>query len=466
MLERLVQSGMDCARLNFSHGAKEDHRRRFDLIREAAQRAGRPVAVLQDLQGPKIRTGFIAEPGIELSPGAELTLTTLPVTGTPERVSVTYSQLPEDVHPGARILVDDGLFELEVLGAAGTEVRTRVLTGGLLKSHKGLNLPGVAVSAPALTDKDREDLAFGLSLGVDYVALSFVRDPRDLELTRAAMAGNGRSVPLIAKLEKPEAVEKLEAIVDAADGIMVARGDLGVEIRPERVPLVQKRAIELVNARGKLVITATQMLDSMIVNPRPTRAEASDVANAVFDGTDAVMLSGETAAGAHPVEAVRMMASILCEVERSERYRRALTARLSQSAASFKNAIAMAAVAAAKDLGVQAIACFTRSGATAESLSEYRPTAEIAALTPSEATARRLALVWGVTPVILPLQPSTGAMIREVERVLVERGLSQLGHPVVITLGVPGGNDSNWLLLHRVGAPSGFEATAAGVGGP
>jgi pyruvate kinase len=452
-LDAMMQAGMDCARLNFSHGSYEEHRQRYQRLREAEKKAGRPLAILQDLQGPKIRVGKVQEPGIDLHAGDRLIITNRAVVGEPGIVSTTYQNLPVDVKAGDRILLDDGLLELEVTGSSETDVTTRVVLDGLLKSHKGINLPGVKVSAPALTEKDREDLAFGLNLGVDYVALSFVRDPRDLLEAKALIRAAGREVPLIAKLEKPEAVEKLEQIADAADGLMVARGDLGVELRPERVPMIQKRAIEAVNARTKIVITATQMLDSMIHSPRPTRAEVSDVANAVLDGSDAVMLSGETASGKYPVEAVSMMREIILEVEKSERYQRNLALHLDRAHTSFRSASASAAVAAARDLEVTAIVCITHSGRTAELLSEHRPTAVIVALAPSDSIARRLALNWGVAPGVLVVQGSIESTVADAERMLMERGFAQRDERVVITLGRPGGDHANLLLLHRTGAP-------------
>jgi pyruvate kinase len=451
-LDALIEAGMDCARLNFSHGSHEEHRRRYQRLREAEKRAGRPLAILQDLQGPKIRVGQVQEAGIALRQGDSLVITNRAVLGQPGLVSTTYQNLPDDVRVGDRILLDDGLLELEVVSEGDTDITTRVVVGGLLKSHKGINLPGVKVSAPALTDKDKEDLQFGLRLGVDYVALSFVRDPGDLALIKALMRAAGREVPVIAKLEKPEAVDNLEAIADAADGLMVARGDLGVEMRPERVPLIQKQAIEVVNGRAKIVITATQMLDSMIQNPRPTRAEASDVANAVLDGTDAVMLSGETASGKYPVEAVAMMRDIILEIERSARYQRNLRPRLDTVRKDFRAATATAAVDAARVLDVGAIACVTQCGRTAELLSERRPTALIVAVTPSEPAARRLALHWGVAPVVSVIQGFSEASVAAVDKVLIEKGLVTEGAPVVLTLGRPDGESWNALLLHHAGA--------------
>jgi pyruvate kinase len=451
-LDALMKAGMDCARLNMSHGSHEEHRQRHQRLRDAEKKAGRPLAILLDLQGPKIRVGQVNDPGIDLRQGDSLVITNRNVLGQAGLISTTYQNLPTDVQIGDHILLDDGLLELEVVGKAETEITTRVVVGGVLKSHKGINLPGVKVSAPALTPKDKEDLAFGLSLGVDYVALSFVRDPKDLAEARALIRAAGRDVPLIAKLEKPEAVDKLEAIADATDGLMVARGDLGVEMRPERVPMIQKRAIEVVNARSKIVITATQMLDSMIQNPRPTRAEASDVANAVLDGTDAVMLSGETASGKYPVQAVTMMREIIVEVEKSERYRRNLAPRLDRVHTDFRSATSTAAVDAARDLQVSAIACVTESGRTAELLAERRPTALIVAVTASESIARRLALQWGVAPVVSAVQGSTEAIVSQVDQILIQRALAKHGAPVIIALGRPGNESWRALLLHHAGA--------------
>jgi pyruvate kinase len=310
-LERLVRAGADVLRLNFSHGSHEQHQEVIRASREIAARLDRPIALLQDLSGPKIRTGRVKDNAITLRAGARLTITTdAAVEGTPERITTTYSALPRDVKPGDQILLDDGNLELRVLSAAGESVLCEVVDGGPLRSNKGMNLPGVTLSTPALTDKDRIDLAFGVRNGVDYVALSFVRRAADVEQARELMRSLGGELPIVAKIEKPQALEELSAILRAADGVMVARGDLGVEIGTEDVPIVQKRIIAAANRAGKAVITATQMLESMIENPRPTRAEASDVANAILDGTDAVMLSGESAIGKYPIEAVQTMARI------------------------------------------------------------------------------------------------------------------------------------------------------------
>ncbi|MGZ3428474.1 MAG: pyruvate kinase, partial [Polyangia bacterium] len=371
----LIDEGMNVARINFSHGDPEDHKAVIAAVRAEADKRGRAVAVLQDLQGPKIRVGRFVSGSTELEPGADFTLTTREVPGTDEIVSTTYTGLPGDVKPGDVLLLDDGLLSLEVIDKSATDVETRVLIGGTLKNNKGINLPGVKVSAPALTEKDRRDLALGMQIGVDFVALSFVRSPDDIdEAIALAKRPDGKRVPIIAKIEKPEAIERLEEIVDRADGIMVARGDLGVEMGAEKVPLIQKRAIELTNAKGKVVITATQMLESMISNARPTRAEASDVANAVLDGSDALMLSGETASGKYPLLAVRTMARIIEEIEDSARFKSRFDAATLDFATS-ANAIAKAAVVAARQMGATAIACITESGGVARLVSEYRPEA-------------------------------------------------------------------------------------------
>jgi pyruvate kinase len=448
----LMDAGMDVARLNFSHGERDDHRRTYGLVRAEADKRGRAVAVLLDLQGPKIRIGRFAGGSVELKPGDEFVITTdTAVQGDRHRVSTTYTNLPNDVSKGDRILLDDGYLSLTVTEVRDTEVVTVVVDGGTLKDRKGMNLPGVNVSAPALTDKDRADLAFGVALGVDYIALSFVRSPDDvLEAKRLATAGDVR-IPIIAKIEKPQAIERLAEIIDASDGIMVARGDLGVELGPEKVPLIQKRIIAMTNAKGKVVITATQMLESMIREPRPTRAEASDCANAVLDGTDALMLSGETAVGEHPVAAVRTMARIISEIETSADFR----TRLDPPPLDLKitaNAIAHAASVAGQQMGVKVIAVVTGSGGAARLMSEYRPEADIAALTTDEVTFRRLALYWGVNPIQVRPAVTTDEMIDQVEAVLLERRMAQPGDWVVITMGAPigAGESTNMLKIHRM----------------
>lgn len=456
-LEHLIRAGMNVARLNFSHGTHDEHALVMERVRSISTRLGCPIAILQDLQGPKIRTGLLegGQP-VTLVDGATVTLTTRQIAGNAHIISTTYPSLPQDVQVGDRILLDDGLLELRVLSRDETDIQCRVVHGGVLKEHKGINLPGVAVSARALTQKDRDDLAFGVMHGVDYVALSFVRRPEDVleakQLIAQLQAEQGSQyvdIPLIAKLEKPEAIAHLDAILDVVDGVMVARGDLGVEMAPEKVPLIQKRIIARCNDLGLPVITATQMLESMITNPRPTRAEANDVANSILDGTDAVMLSAETATGAYPIEAVQMMVRIALETEASD-----LTARQPQCKhLTQAHAVSHAARALAEEASVQAIVVFTRSGASAHLISKDRPRTPILAYTPSEHVYRQLALWWGVWPYRVPLQGTTEMLIVTVDQHLQADQLIQWGEHVVIMGGLPVASQArtNFVKLHRVG---------------
>ncbi len=448
----LIDAGLDVVRLNFSHGSHADHAKVLANVRAEADKRGRAVGVLLDIQGPKIRVGRFAEGQIELTPGATFTITTdTDVVGDVHRVSTTYAGLPRDVKPGDQVLLDDGYLTLAVAEVSDKEVKCLVVTGGTLKNNKGINLPGVEVSAPAITEKDKLDLQWGLRMGVDYIAVSFVRKPEDVIEARRLVTADNVSIPIIAKIEKPHAVDRLDDIIEAADGIMVARGDLGVEIGPEKVPLIQKRIIEQTNAQGKIVITATQMLESMMVQQRPSRAEASDVANAVLDGTDALMLSGETASGKYPVEAVRTMARIIGEIEGSTYYRQNLELPQLNMAVS-ANAIAHAAVIAAREMRIKTIAVVSNSGGAARLMSEYRPEAGIVALTTSEVQYRRLALVWGVTPVLIESAATTDELIDRVEQLLSSRGLARSGDSVVITMGVPvgAGLSTNMLKIHQM----------------
>jgi pyruvate kinase len=435
VLGRLVDAGMDVARLNFSHGTHEDHARAVTAVRRAAKKAGRPIAVLLDLQGPKIRVGKLKRGAAQLEPGAEVTITVdEPGLGTSKRFGCSYAGLPDDVTPGDPILINDGAIRLEVLQVEKREVRCRVIVGGKLSDHKGINLPGTAVSIPALTAKDVDDLEFGLTLGVDFVALSFVRSADDLrQLKRLAP-----TTPVIAKIEKPQAVDRIDEIAALADGIMVARGDLGVELPLERVPLIQKALVERTGVHGKIAIVATQMLESMIVAPNPTRAEVSDVANAILDGAGAVMLSGETATGAHPVEAVRTMATVIEEVERSARFAARVPPAIDQAESSFATAVARACTAAAGQLGIGTICVYTRSGETARLIAEFRPKARIVAFTSSADAYQRMALYWGVCARRVPKPfESTDDMIATIAHMLMGSGEATHGEAIVIASAVP-----------------------------
>jgi pyruvate kinase len=444
----LIDAGMDVARLNFSHGDQQTHLKMLNMVRSEAEKRERAVSILLDLQGPKIRVGKFKNGAVDLHAGHEFTITTdTSVLGDENQVSTSYQGLTGDVHIGDQILLDDGFLALAVADVTDREVKTVVVAGGVLKDNKGINLPNVAVSAPALTEKDRADLAFGMRIGVDYIALSFVRDPEDIVLARKLATTEDVRIPVIAKIEKPQAIEQLAGIIEAADGIMVARGDLGVEMGPEKVPLIQKRIIEETNRAGKIVITATQMLESMIRHQRPTRAEASDVANAVLDGTDALMLSGETAVGRHPAEAVRTMGRIITEVETSQVYRHSVEHTVLDLPVS-ANAIAAAASIAAKRLAVRTVAVMTVSGGAARLMSEYRPAARIVAFTPDEITYRRLALHWGVTPVLISPVATTDEMISTIEQELRERNFSNPGEQVIVTAGVPVGSGATTNMLH------------------
>ncbi len=455
-IAQLIAAGMDVARLNFSHGVQADHARIIDVIRGESVRSGKPIAILQDLQGPKIRTGALqGHQAVELTDGATFAITTAMLDGDATRVSTTYQHLVEDVRPGDRILISDGLIELRVVNAEGNEVTTTVIHGGTLNEHQGINLPGVAVSAPALTEKDRDDLAFGVAQGVDYIALSFVRRPEDLDVARAAVRDAQITrglpetpIPLIAKLEKPEAIEHLDEILARSDGVMVARGDLGVELPLEEVPMIQKRIIRRANALGLPVITATQMLESMIVHPRPTRAEVSDIANAILDGTDALMLSGETAAGRFPIEAVRVMARVAVETEDHNHIMRPVLAEHPTAA----HAISLAARTLSEQAAVKLIIVFTRSGASAQLIARDRPSVPILALTPSVACQRRLTLWWGVHPYQTDLMPTTESLITWADQFVQAQGMAQRGDLVVIMGGMPVARQAvtNFVKLHVV----------------
>ena len=437
VLEQLLDAGMNVARLNFSHGTHELHQRTLQRIRTVAQRKGLPIAILQDLAGPKLRVGKFKREPVHLKAEQIFTLTVDDVLGDETRVSVTYSQLPQEVKSGDRILLADGSIELTVLKTDARNVTCNVKVGGELSSKKGINLPGISLSVKALTDKDRQDLEFGLELGVDYVAMSFVRRREDIRKVQEIMRQKNKSVPIIAKIEKYEALENIHEILAAFDGIMVARGDLAVETALEKVPLAQKMLIKLCNAAAKPVITATQMLKSMVDNPRPTRAEANDVANAVLDGTDAVMLSEETTIGQYPIEAVKTMANII-EVTESSKIAAFHRSRHNvDEPASIVHAVSHASFEMACDLNAAAIITPTQSGSTARLVSSYRPSQPILALSPVAEVVRRLSLVWGVHPILSEGYHNTEEMMEEAKNKALQSGLVKSGDVVVITAGVP-----------------------------
>lgn len=454
-LAALLDAGVDVFRLNFSHGEHADKVEIIKSIRSLSKDRRRAVAILGDLQGPKIRAGLMKDGAVELVPGSTITITTRDVLGEGELIPTTYENLPQDVEIGNRILLDDGLLELKVTGVKGEDVRCKVVNGGLLKDRKGINLPGVKVSAPSLTGKDMDDLNFCIEQELDYVALSFVREATDMMVVKTLLSGKKSDINVVAKIEKPEAVENFDAILDATDAVMVARGDLGVEIHPEKVPLIQKRIIKKCNDAGKPVITATQMLESMVQNPTPTRAETSDVANAILDGTDAVMLSAETAAGDHPIEAVTVMDRVAKDVENDPLLSHKYDSLLKdlQRGTQATEAIGQGACRIAECLGAKAILAFTQSGDTAALVSKHRPRQPIYAVTPSHIVRRRMALYSGVRSIRVDIQGSTEAQICSVEKAVLDTGVLEKGDLVVITMGSPLSHSgtTNLLKIHRLG---------------
>jgi pyruvate kinase len=453
MLREMMQLGMDVARLNFSHGTHPEHSRNIARLRRAAQQENRTICILQDLQGPKIRTGRLKNhEHVMLKTGSLVTITPRDVSGTPNLISTTFQGLAQEVRAGSRILLSDGLIELRVTQVRGSDVECEVVNGGMLAEHQGINLPGAALSIPALTSKDRADLEFGLKHGVDMVALSFVRSAADVRSVKEIIAARGQDVPVIAKLEKPQALKRLEEIFEAADGVMVARGDLGVEMPAEKVPVIQKYVIRRAADWRKPVIIATQMLESMIENPRPTRAEASDVANAVFDGTDAVMLSAETATGHYPRETVAMMARIVVEAE-SNMAEFTQPRRRQQRRLSIAEAICESIAHAAEDLHMSAIAVFTDTGNTAILISKYRPLAEIYAFCRTLPVCNRLNLLWGVHPVVRDQALTAEEMLSAAEQELLRRGRVKTGDVLGVVAGTQMASGStNFMRLHLVTA--------------
>ena len=452
----LIQAGMDVVRLNFSHGTQEDHLLTLQNARQAAKATGMELTILQDLQGPKIRIGDLSVPSIELKAGEQFTITTDPLVGDRGRVSTTYRNLTQDVRQGDSILLDDGKIRLKAVRVNGNDVQCSVEVGGTLSAHKGINLPGVAVSMPSLTEKDRRDLEFGLRQGVDYVALSFVRTAGDIRELREVMTGltdKGQVPPIIAKIEKPQAVSGIDQIIGEADGIMIARGDLGVEMPPEDVPVLQKMIIRKCNQAGKPVIVATQMLESMIGNPTPTRAEASDVANAVLDGGDAVMLSGETSVGKYPLETVQIMDKIVRKAEAGYAGGIRVTERSHASVENRLDALGRAACVLAEQMNAAAIVAVTRSGQTAKVISRYRPRPRIIAITDRPGILRRLNLFWGVQGVVIDrLADDSDVALHDIQERLVDTNMVQRGEYVVVLAGQPffAQGSTNFIKVERV----------------
>jgi pyruvate kinase len=454
MIRELLRLGMDVARLNFSHSTHEAHARVIERLRRAADKEGRTLAILQDLQGPKIRTGRLKfRTPVALKPGSRVIITPRDLPGTPSLISSSYPRLAQDVAVGARILLSDGLIELRVKAIEDEDVECEVVNGGMLGEHQGINLPGTEVQVPALTEKDKKDLRFGLKHGVDLVAVSFVRRGEDVLAAKRFISAEGHETPVIAKLEKPQAIDRLEEILEVADGVMVARGDLGVEVAPEKVPVIQKHIIQRASEWRKPVITATQMLESMIENPRPTRAEASDVANAVFDGTDAVMLSAETASGQYPREAVTMMGRIVAEAESDHSMDELRLRRRNVGRLSIAETICESVAHAAHDLEMRAIAVFTETGTTARLISKYRPAAPIYAFTAFPQVANRLNLLWGVSPIVEPAARTGDDMVRAAERELLRRHAVAGGNVMGVVAGTQMASGStNFMRLHVVGS--------------
>ncbi|WP_066369099.1 pyruvate kinase [Neobacillus fumarioli] len=455
-LEQLINSGMNVARLNFSHGDFEEHGMRIKNIREAAKRAGKTVAILLDTKGPEIRTHNMQNGAIELQSGDSVIISMTEVVGTKEKFSITYPGLIEDVHVGSKILLDDGLIALEVTNVdkSANEIHTKILNSGVLKNKKGVNVPGVSVNLPGITEKDRKDILFGIEQGIDFIAASFVRRAKDvLEIHQLLEENNATHIQIIPKIENQEGVDNIDEILEVSDGLMVARGDLGVEIPAEEVPLVQKMLIKKCNAMGKPVITATQMLDSMQRNPRPTRAEASDVANAIFDGTDAIMLSGETAAGLYPIEAVKTMHTIALRAEQALDHKEILSTRSKDTEHNLTDAICQSVAHTAINLEVKSIITPTESGHTARMISKYRPKANIVAITANDYVCRCLSLVWGVYPQLGTKAETTDEMLEIAVEESLNSGVVKHGDLVVITAGVPVGEagTTNLMKIHVVG---------------
>ncbi|HBX24260.1 MAG TPA: pyruvate kinase [Desulfotomaculum sp.] len=463
VLEKMMLAGMNVARLNFSHGNHEDHLRRVQAVRRAAIKTSNNIAILLDTKGPEIRLGFLERESVELLPGAEVRITTDDVKGNEKVLPVTYKDLPRDVQPGDRILISDGLIALLVKEVEACEILCVVENGGKLTSQKGVNVPGVRINLPSLTERDKDDILFGINNNFDFIAVSFVRKAGDVLAIRRIIEENNGHMDIIAKIENQEAVDNLDEIIKVSDGIMVARGDLGVEIPPEEVPIIQKAIIERCNLAGKPVITATQMLESMVQNPRPTRAEASDVANAILDGTDAVMLSGETAAGKYPVAAIQTMGRIAARAEAALEYDELLRSKRRAISRTITDAISHATVTTALDLGAAAIITSTESGYTAKMVSKYRPKATIIAVTPHKNVLRKMVLIWGTQPLLVERTEDTDSMIAAAVDVSLKSQLIKGGDLIIITAGVPVGvhGTTNLIKVQTVGD---IMANGTGIG--
>lgn len=439
VIRALAEAGMNVARLNFSHGTHEEHASWIQTIREVSAELNRPIAILQDLSGPKLRIGEIESDNVVLKEGEKLTLTNRDVPGNEKEISISYPTLPNIVKIGDQILLADGVLELRVMGTTAQDIICKVIVGGELSSHKGLNLPKASCSIPSVTQKDIKDLKFGLEHDVDWIALSFVQRSSDVLKVKQVVNDKEKNTPVIAKIEKREAVERIDEIIDVADGVMIARGDLGIETPIEEVPLIQKKITKKANELGKPTIIATQMLESMIDNPRPTRAEVTDIANAIFDGTDAVMLSGETAIGDYPIQAVKVMASVAGKTEEQIEYVENLERHTITPERNLPDAISHAACHIALNISADAIVCCTRSGQTARMTAKYRPHAKIIAVTESEATLRRLSLVWGVQAVLIGQANNTDELIAEAKQAIIANHLLPKGSSIVIVAGIPVG---------------------------
>ena len=453
MITRLIKGGMNVGRLNFSHGTHENHRTMIQTIRKVATKLDKPIPILQDLQGPKLRVGKIKSGLVELKKGNTISITNNDILGDETIISTTYKHLPDDVKPGDTILLDDGLIQLKVKEKKSNQILCQILEGGKLSDNKGINLPGVAISQPSFTKKDLQDLLFGIKHGVDMVAISFVRSPDDVMKVKDIIKEHNKDILVIAKLEKPEAIRHVEEIIDSSDGVMIARGDLGVELPLQKVPSLQKNIIRMAIQKGKPVITATQMLESMRHNSRPTRAEVSDVANAIFDGTDAVMLSAETATGNYPVTTVKTMAKIISEAEQASDHILAQHLSPTEKTMSIADAISHSACEAAEYLKVKAIVAFSKSGFTARMVAKYRPNTHIIAFSPAEIVQRQLNLSWGVCPLKMEFLNNTDRIIHQTEKILLEKKLVKTGDMIVILLGAPVfiKGTTNLMKLHIVG---------------